>query len=89
MIIPIDNSPDVDTDDLSSEERHIIQKLLCWKVIVDSMEHFREKTALSLATGWNNSGPVSPSKGLTQVIKQMERELRIRLKEEKGPKKDA
>ncbi len=86
MIIPIDNKPDVDTDDLSSEEKHIIQKLLCWKVIVGSMEHFREKSALSLATGWNDSGPVSASKGLTQVIKQMERELLARLKVEKGPK---
>lgn len=86
MIIPIDNKPDVDTDDLSSEEKHIIQKLLCWKVIVGSMEHFKEKSALSLATGWNDSGPVSASKGLTQVIKQMERELLARLKEEKGAK---
>jgi hypothetical protein len=86
MIIPIDNKPDVDTDDLSSEEKHIIQKLLCWKVIVGSMEHFKEKSALSLATGWNDSGPVSASKGLTQVIKQMEKELLARLKEEKGPK---
>jgi hypothetical protein len=91
MIIPIDNCPDVDTDDLSSEERHIIQKLLCWKLIVNSMDLFREKTALSLATGWNNSGPVSASKGLTQVIKQMERELLVRLKEDKEEKiqKDA
>lgn len=86
MIIPIDNNPDVNTDDLSSEEKHIIQKLLCWRVIVDSMEHFREKTALSLATGWNNSGPINASKGLTQVIKQMEKELLVRLKEEKGQK---
>ncbi|TKB06678.1 hypothetical protein [Desulforhopalus sp. IMCC35007] len=86
MIIPIDNCPDVDTDDLSSEERHIIQKLLCWKLIVNSVDHFREKTALSLATGWNNSGPVSASKGLTLVIEQMERELLMRLQEEKGQK---
>lgn len=86
MIIPIDNNPDVNTDGLRSEEKHIIQKLLCWKVIVDSMEHFREKTALSLATGWNNSGPICASKGLTQVIGQLERELLVRLKEEKGPK---
>ena len=86
MIIPIDNNPDVNTDDLISEEKHIIQKLLCWKVIVDSMEHFREKTALSLATGWNNSGPVKASKELTLVIEQMERELLVRLKEEKGQK---
>ena len=84
MIIPIDNKPDVNTDDLSSEERHIIQKLLCWKIIVDSMEHFKEKTALSLATGWNNSGPVSASKGLSQVIEQMEREILVRLKGKNG-----
>lgn len=83
MIIPIDNKPDVNTDDLSSEEKHIIQKLLCWKIIVDSMEHFREKIVLSLATGWNNSGPINASKELTQVIKQMERDLLERLKVEK------
>ena len=44
MIIQIDSNTEVDTDrDLSSEERHILQKLFGWKTMVDSVEQFQQK----------------------------------------------
>lgn len=87
MIIPIDNDVDIDTDVLSSEERHILQKLLCWKVIDQSLDQFREHTERAFAKGWNNSGPVRRSEVLSKVITQMEKELRTRLSEERDEKK--
>ena len=71
---------DVDTNrDLSPEERHVLQKLLGWKDLVSSVKEFRVKTNQCLATGWNNSGSIKPSKHLGQVIRQMEKELQLRL----------
>ena len=71
---------DIDTDrDLSPEERHIVQKLFCWRAIVDSIEEFREQTRLALQKGWNNSGPVRESTHLKWVIQQLEQEIRHRL----------
>ncbi len=83
MLIPVDNSPDIDTDrDLRPEERHILQKLFCWKPLVDSIAQFRQKKKAALAIGWNNSGPVRESRALTLVIQQMEKEIQERLKDE-------
>lgn len=82
MIIPIDNDSEVDTASLSSEERHILQKMLCWKVFVDSLDLFREKTKKAFVVGWNDSGPVRQSEVMKKVIKQMEKELLLRLKED-------
>jgi len=80
MIFEIDDTTQVDTDDdLSPEERHIVQKLLCWKLVADSMEVFREKTAAALHVGWNNSGPVEASPALELVIKKLEAEVKLRL----------
>ncbi|BHH85915.1 hypothetical protein [Desulforhopalus sp. 52FAK] len=79
MIIPIDNDVDVDTDALSSEERHILQKLLCYKVIADSLDKFREDTERAFVKGWNDSGPVGKSETLVKVIVQMEKDLLLRL----------
>lgn len=84
MIIPIDNDVDIDTDDLSSEERHILQKMLCWKVIDPSLDQFREHTERAFVKGWNNSGPVRKSEVLIKIIGQMERELLARLNGEHG-----
>ncbi len=78
------NSKDIDTDrDLTPEERHILQKLFCWRAIAESMEEFREKTKLALETGWNNSGPVRETANLKLVIRQLEEEVRQRLKDNK------
>ncbi len=87
MIIPIDNDVDVDTDVLSSEERHILQKLLCWKVIDQSLDQFREHTERAFAKGWNDSGPVRKSEVLLKVITQMEKELLLRLDSEREERK--
>lgn len=82
MIIQIDNNKDIDTDrDLSSEERHILQKLFGWKTMVDSVTQFREKKESALKMGWNNSGPVRETQTLALVIQQMEKEIRLRLKQ--------
>lgn len=81
MIIHIDNQPDIDTErDLGSEEKHILQKLLCYKVIVTSLKEFREKTNKAFHVGWNNSGPVAKSSALSKVIEQLEKDVQNRLK---------
>lgn len=86
MLIHIDNKTEIDTDhDLTSEERHVLQKLLCYKAFVDSLEEFREKKEKAYAVGWNNSGPIRESKALKQVVQHMEKELDLRLKNEKRP----
>lgn len=80
MIIQIDNNPDIDTDrDLSAEERHVLQKLFCWKHLVDSVAQFRQKKESALIVGWNNSGPIRESRALALVVQQMEKEIRLRL----------
>jgi len=81
MIIKIDNSPDIDTDrDCNSEERHILQKLVGWKTMVDSVAQFRQKKESALSVGWNNSGPVRETPTLKLVTKQMEKEILLRLR---------
>lgn len=85
MIIQIDGGAEVDTDrDLSAEERHVLQKLFGWKTMVDSVAQFRQKTASALLVGWNNSGPIRETKVLALVVGQLEKDLRLRLKNEKG-----
>lgn len=80
MIIRLDENTEIDTDnELNSEERHILQKLIGWKTLVDSEEQFQEKKKSALATGWNNSGPIRPSLKLKSIITQFEKELRQRL----------
>ncbi len=84
MIIQIDNKTKIDTDrDLNSAERHVLQKLIGWKTMVDSMAQFREKKRSALQVGWNNSGPIQESKALALVIQQFEKELRLRLTDRK------
>ena len=80
MIIVCDNNRQVDTARLSPEDRHIIQKLMAWETLVPSMAVFREKTAAALETGWNGSGPVSPTSDLTLVISALTKKVRDRLK---------
>jgi hypothetical protein len=79
MIIKIDSNTEIDTDDLSSEERHVLQKLLGWKTMVDSVAEFQRKKESALFVGWNNSGPIRESRALALVIQQLEKELRLRL----------
>ena len=81
MIFTMDTGETVDTVSLSPEERHIIQKLLAWHSLVDSMAQFQEKTRDALRVGWNNSGPVHESRALSLVIRHLETRLRNRLAE--------
>ena len=80
MIIITNTGEKIDTAALSSEERHILQKLFAWKSLVDSVALFREKKKEALKNGWNNSGPVSESRALSLVIAHLENQVRQRLK---------
>jgi len=85
MIFHIDDETIIDTDtDLCSEEKHILQKLLCYKIFVTSMEEFHEKTRQAFRVGWNNSGPVPESPTMAMVIKLLEQEVHTRLTQNPG-----
>lgn len=79
MIIITSSGETIDTAVMTSEERHILQKLFAWKSLVDSVALFREKKRAALKNGWNNSGPVSESRALSLVIAHLERQVRLRL----------
>lgn len=79
MMIITTTGEKIDTATLSSEERHILQKLFAWKSLVDSVALFREKKKDALKAGWNNSGPVSESRALSLVMAHLETQVRLRL----------
>jgi hypothetical protein len=80
MIITISSGQAIDTaKDLDAPERHILQKLLLWETLAKTVEEFREKTGQALASGWNNSGPISGSRNLKLVIQDLEKRVRERL----------
>ncbi|MDZ7663748.1 MAG: hypothetical protein U5K27_00190 [Desulfotignum sp.] len=80
MIIRTDSGQTVDTADLSPEERHVIQKLLAWMTLVDTVEQFRQKKQQALAAGWNDSGPVTETRALSLVVRHLEKQVRQRVK---------
>lgn len=81
MIINHSSGRIYDTDrDLTSPERHIVQKMMCWEYIATSLEQFREKRDKALVDGWGDSGPVSESPVLKDITEEMERRLSARLK---------
>jgi hypothetical protein len=80
MIIRTDSGPVIDTADLSPEERHVIQKLLAWMTLVDTIDQFYQKKQQALAAGWNDSGPIRESRSLSLVIRHLEKQVRQRLK---------
>ncbi|MCK4766923.1 MAG: hypothetical protein KAS28_00950 [Desulfobacula sp.] len=80
MIITIDSGKIIDTaKDLTSEERHILQKLFAWKTIAESLTQFRKIKNRAMKMGWNNSGPVQESRTLKIIIQHLEKELILRL----------
>ena len=79
MMIILTTGEKIDTAALSSEERHILQKLFAWKSLVDSVALFRQKKKEALENGWNNSGPVTESRALSLVIAHLETQVRLRL----------
>jgi hypothetical protein len=80
MIISTDSGQVIDTADLSPEERHVIQKLLAWMTLVESVDQFTRKKTQALAAGWNGSGPVRETRALSLVIRHLEKQVRQRLK---------
>ena len=67
--------------DLTAPERHILQKLLAWETMADTIEQFREKKIEAYEKGWNNSGPVKPGKALSAIVSHMELKVKKRLSE--------
>ena len=81
MIITTKGGQSFDTDkDLTAPERHILQKLFLWESMSHSLEQFREKKNTALLKGWNNSGPVSESNALKNIIRHLEEKVSLRLK---------
>lgn len=82
MLIELPDQSTIDTDrDLSSEERHILQKLLCYKHFVGSVAEFRDKKAVAFRVGWNNSGPISERPVMAKVAEKLEEDIRLRLEQ--------
>jgi hypothetical protein len=80
MRIDIAGGRSIDTDkDLGPEERHIVQKLLAWAAVAESVDRFRELKKKALADGWNNSGPVRESRTLSSIAAELEGRVRRRL----------
>jgi hypothetical protein len=84
MIITLKNGKTYDSEiDLKSPERHILQKLFLWESMASSIIEFNEKKNEALSKGWNNSGPVSESPALKDIIKDLESRVRIRIEEKR------
>ena len=84
MIISTFNGKTINTEsDLTSEERHVLQKLFLWETMADSIEQFREKKEEAFLKGWNNSGQVNESQALKSVISHLENKILKRLSPDK------
>ena len=81
MIFLTENGNSYDTEkDLNAAERHILQKLLFWEDLADSLEQFRQKKEEALQKGWNRSGPVRAGMALIDILSDLEEKVRSRLK---------
>ena len=69
---------DTDTD-LTAPERHILQKLLLWEAMAESLEEFRKRKEEAFLKGWNNSGPVPKGPAMSSIIRELERKVGKRL----------
>ncbi|MBW1721406.1 MAG: hypothetical protein JRH13_09860 [Deltaproteobacteria bacterium] len=82
MIIRLENGRSIDTStDLNAPERHILQKLLFWSDMAESLEEFNRKKEEAFRKGWNRSGPVSISRNMKEVLSELEKKLIERLAE--------
>jgi hypothetical protein len=83
MIIFTKKGNSYDTEkDLTAPERHILQKLLFWKDLADSLDQFRQKKEEAFLRGWNQSGPITAGTALMAILSDLEEKIRIRLKPE-------
>ena len=81
MLFTTEDGKSFDTQsDLTAPERHILQKLFLWETMASSINEFLEKKDAALASGWNNSGPVSESPALKSIIAELENRVAARLK---------
>lgn len=80
MIITTRDGNAIDTEkDLTSPERHVLQKLFLWESMASSLQQFREKKEEALLRGWNNSGRVRESQALRSIIQDLEHKVSKRL----------
>ena len=87
MIITTCEGKSFDTQkDLTSAERHILQKLFFWESMASTLEEFDRKRDLALQKGWNQSGPVDESPSMKCIITELRRRLTHRLGERQTPK---
>ena len=85
MIINTVDNKTIDTEaDLTSEERHVLQKLFLWESLAENIEQFREEKKKALEKGWNCSGEISESPALKSIINHLEKKLLSRLTPDKG-----
>lgn len=82
MLFQLSQWESIDTADLTSEERHILQKLVLWQSSVRSLDEFHTHTQKALSNGWNRSGPVPRSRNLDRILAAMEANIIRRLKQE-------
>ncbi|MBS0012627.1 MAG: hypothetical protein KFF46_01550 [Desulfobacterales bacterium] len=85
MRITLSTGRQIDTQkDLSAEERHIVQKLYAWADVVDTVEAFENKRKQALQAGWNGSGQVIERSVLRQIIDDLGKKVRTRLRHQPG-----
>jgi hypothetical protein len=81
MIVRVQTGASVDTErDLTSAERHVLQKLFLWKSMASSLEEFQEKKRQALLAGWNDSGPIEAGDALRSIVATLEADLIARLR---------
>ena len=89
MIITTKDGKSFDTaTDLTSPERHILQKLFLWESMASSLQEFSRKKEQALLKGWNNSGPIKESKTLKAIINHLEEKVAIRLENHQAAGRD-
>ncbi len=80
MIITTRDGKSFDTDkDLTSPERHILQKLIIWELFASSIDQFREKEKEAMFKGWNDSGPIKTSEAMRAILAELEDKVVLRL----------
>ena len=85
MIFTITGGKTYNTEtELTSPERHVLQKLFLWETMASSIQEFQQKKADALAAGWNNSGPVSEEGVLKAIIGELEKRVSTRLNQSQG-----
>ena len=86
MIFTTKNGESFDTEnDLSSAERHVLQKLFLWNTMATSLQQFREKKEEALRRGWNNLGPLRESAAMKKICADLEEKVLARLSAGEDP----